>query len=226
MNQSMLVQGLRTNNVVPHRSRVNQSLIINSRKNSQEGERKNKDRDGSLEKLYQRLVATEANNDRSLPRIEDIDRSLSLPKVVDDEPIRIKNRLYTIKDRCPNKPTYAAPTELLLEEEIFMGGVEESKSRGRKHIHAKMVQSSLSIPSRETENSASTDKRSDVVPTVNTLKQKLQQKRASQVDENYQVKVSKIMPTYQGSKLTETFLMEQKSTESGSTKPKKSFRKV
>lgn len=107
-----------------------------------------------------------------------------------------------------------------------MGGVEESKSRGRKHIHAKMVQSSLSIPSRETENSASTDKRSDVVPTVNTLKQKLQQKRASLVDENYQVKVSKIMPTYQGSKLTETFLMEQKSTESGSTKPKKSFRKV
>ena len=59
-------------------------------------------------------------------KTEGNDSGSSLPRITNNEPIIIKDRIYIIEDKFPGKPLFKNE-QMLKQDEIFIGGVDEDR---------------------------------------------------------------------------------------------------
>lgn len=169
--------------------------------------------------MIQSLVAPQTTEGRD-------DSGSSLPRIMNNEPIVIKNKIYIIEDKYPGKPQFKNDL-LLKQDEIFIGGVDEDRIDDQasgsitfeKNRRSHLIQEAIRVPS--TSHSLEAVERNGIFVQENSRQRSINEMSnnsssnrgggggagsdsngSSRFKDSLRVKVSKIMPTYLGTKAT------------------------
>ena len=164
--------------------------------------------------MIQSLVAPQTTEGRN-------DSGSSLPRIINNEPIIIKNKIYIIEDKYPGKPQFKNDL-LLKQDEIFIGGVDEDRIGGQasgsitfeKNRRSHLIQEAIRVPSTSHSLEA-VEKNDNGIFVQENSRQRSNNEMSnsssnrgggtgsdsngsSRFKDSLRVKVNKIMPTYLG----------------------------